>query len=76
MNSTIGRKREDYPILLEVKHIQEILGVGRKYAYELVNTTEAKVLRKKRPEFHVFRVGKLLKINRDSFFDWIEGKKE
>lgn len=75
MDKKVAKSRDDYPILMTPDHVREILGLGRRYTYEFLNMTEAKVLRNKNPEFYVFRVGKYLKINRDSFFNYIEGKK-
>lgn len=70
------KAKDDYPIVIEVKHVQELLNVGRKQAYDLVNEVEAKCIRKRNPEFHVFRVGASIKINRDSFFSWIDGMRK
>ncbi|MWV44788.1 DNA-binding protein [Paenibacillus sp. HJL G12] len=67
------KTKDDYPIMLEPAHIQEILGLGRKNTYQFLNEVEAKVYLKKEPEFHLKRIGKLMKIPKDSFFDWLEG---
>lgn len=65
LEKEIVKSKEDYPLVLEPKHIQEILGVGRRNTYELLND----------PPFHVNRVGKrgLIKVPRDVFFKWLEG---
>ncbi|WJQ79834.1 helix-turn-helix domain-containing protein [Brevibacillus brevis] len=57
------KKAEKYPVVIDVCHIQQILGIGRRQAYELVNSGQ----------FHVVRVGKRIKISRNIFFDWLEG---
>lgn len=49
--------------ILEVKDIQKYLGIGRRQAYELVNSRQ----------FHVVRVGKKFKISRDVFMNWLNG---
>ncbi|MDF9507333.1 helix-turn-helix domain-containing protein [Bacillus cereus] len=54
---------EQYPPVLDVIHIQEILGIGRRKAYELVNSNE----------FHIVRVGKRIKILKKVFIGWLEG---
>lgn len=55
-------KISELPTLLTVPHIQAILGIGRLAAYELAN----------RSAFPSFRVGKLIRIPRDTFFQWLE----
>ncbi|MDA2514893.1 helix-turn-helix domain-containing protein [Bacillus cereus] len=55
---------EQYPPVLDVIHIQEILGIGRRQAYELVNSNE----------FHIVRVGKRIKILKKVFIGWLEGE--
>ncbi|WP_420913716.1 helix-turn-helix domain-containing protein [Brevibacillus agri] len=52
-----------YPPVLDVFHIQKILGIGRRQAYELVNSNQ----------FHVVRVGKRIKVSSDVFFLWLYG---
>lgn len=71
----MARTKNDYPIMLEPIHIQEILGLGRKNTYQFLNEVEARVNLGKKPEFHLKRIGKLMKIPRDDFFDWLEGRK-
>ncbi|PYI54503.1 DNA-binding protein [Paenibacillus flagellatus] len=58
--------RECYPLVLGPEEIQEILCIGRRQTYELL----------KNPPFHVVRIGKrrLIKVSRDSFFNWLEGR--
>lgn len=51
------------PEVLNVSDIQQILGIGRRQAYELVNSGQ----------FHVVRVGKSIKIHKDAFFNWLRG---
>lgn len=65
--------RDSYPMVLDPAHVKDILGIGRKQTYDLLNQVEVKVNKKKNPPFHIFRVGKLMKIPRDQFFDFIEG---
>jgi hypothetical protein len=59
----MNTKINEYPVVLDVSHIQAILGMGRRQAYELANSGQ----------FHVVRVGKRIKISRDVFFRWLNG---
>lgn len=54
----------EYPAVMDVNHIQKILGIGRRQAYELVNSKQ----------FHVVRIGKRIKVSRTVFFGWLEGE--
>ena len=56
----------DYPQVLNVSDIQNILEIGRKQAYELVNSGK----------FHVVRIGNRIKISKAVFINWLEGKNE
>ncbi len=57
------KKREDYPLVLTVKEIMEILGIGRRVAYELMD----------QKDFPTVRIGeKLKRVNRDQFFTWLD----
>lgn len=42
---------EQYPSVLDVVHIQQILEIGRRQAYELVNSGD----------FHIVRIGRRIK---------------
>ena len=58
---------EDLPLVLNADDIAEILGISRISAYELMKETG----------FPVVRIGKRLKrVNRDSFFKWMEEQGE
>lgn len=57
------KRKEDYPLVLTVNEVMEILGIGRRKAYELMD----------QPGFPCIRIGeKLKRVNRDAFFEWIE----
>lgn len=58
------RVRNNYPETLVVEDIKKILGIGHVQAYKLASSGQ----------FHVVRIGRLIKISRDVFFDWLEGK--
>lgn len=55
--------KEDLPEVLEVQHIQKFLNIGRVQAYELANSGQ----------FHVVRVGRMIKIPREAFLTWFLG---
>ena len=52
---------EDLPLVLDVADIQRIMGISRVSAYELVHT----------PGFPAFRSGRLIKVSKQAFFDWM-----
>ncbi|MCM3602467.1 helix-turn-helix domain-containing protein [Robertmurraya korlensis] len=57
---------DDYPEILNVADIQEILDIGRKQAYELAHSGK----------FHVIKVGKRIKVSKNVLVSWIEGAKQ
>ena len=60
-------RREDYPLVLTVKEVMEILNIGRRQAYELMKQTD----------FPCIQIGgKTKRINRDAFFKWMDRKGE
>ena len=57
-------KWNDYdalPLILDVTDIQHIMGISRASAYELVHT----------PGFPAFRRGRLIKVSKIAFFEWM-----
>jgi excisionase family DNA binding protein len=56
-------EREALPAALDVKDIQQILGIGRGQAYELVNSGQ----------FHTVKVGRRIKVSKEVFTRWLEG---
>lgn len=52
---------DDLPLVLGVADIQRIMGISRVSAYELVHT----------PGFPAFRSGRLIKVSKKAFFDWM-----
>ncbi|QSF47857.1 DNA-binding protein [Paenibacillus tianjinensis] len=55
---------DDYPSVLHAEDIQIILRMGRRKTYEFLSD----------PPFHVNRVGKLIKVSKGVFINWLEGK--
>lgn len=58
-------KWNDYdalPLILDVTDIQHIMGISRTSAYELVHT----------PGFPTVRSGRLIKVSKRAFFDWLD----
>ncbi|OJH16016.1 DNA-binding protein [Bacillus obstructivus] len=59
------KTKDDYPMVLTVKEIMEILHIGRRVAYELMD----------QEGFPTIRIGsKLKRVNRDQFFIWLESQ--
>ncbi|MDQ1147047.1 excisionase family DNA binding protein [Bacillus sp. SORGH_AS 510] len=56
----------EYKEILDVSDIQNILGIGRRQAYELVNSGQ----------FHTVRIGRRIKISRDTFNNWLKGRED
>lgn len=53
---------EALPLVLDVSHIQQIMGISRVSAYELVHTEG----------FPAIRHGRLIKVSKAAFFEWLE----
>jgi excisionase family DNA binding protein len=53
---------EDLPLVLNVADIQRIMGISRVSAYELVHQRG----------FPAVKSGRLIKIGKRAFFDWLE----
>ena len=54
--------REELPEVMEVKDIQLFLKISRNTAYDLI----------KRKEFPTLKIGRLLRIRRNSFLEWFD----
>jgi hypothetical protein len=54
-----------YPEVLDPKHIKEILRIGEKQTYELLNRDP--------PPFHYVRVGRMIKVSKVIFEKWLTG---
>lgn len=55
------KTKEDFPLVMNVKDVMEILGIGKAAAYELMESEG----------FPCIKIGRLKKVNRDLFFDWL-----
>lgn len=55
------KTKEEFPLILTVKEVMEILGIGKAAAYELMDSEG----------FPCIKIGRLKKVNRDLFFDWL-----
>ncbi|MFD2704179.1 helix-turn-helix domain-containing protein [Salibacterium lacus] len=58
--------KQDFPLVMGTKDVQEVLGVGY---------TKAKEVMRQR-DVPSFRVGRYNKIYREDFFAWLENQKE
>jgi Helix-turn-helix domain len=55
--------REQYPVVLKVEHVAEILDCSKRVAYEIMD----------RKDFPLVRPSKRLKrVNREAFFKWFD----
>nr|WP_201001251.1 helix-turn-helix domain-containing protein [Paenibacillus glycanilyticus] len=63
MGETVYKSYDDYPSVLEAKHIQKILDIGERQTYELLNSKQ----------FHVVKVGRMFKVSKEVFIRWLEG---
>lgn len=52
----------DYPIFLTVNEVAEILQIGVRTAYKVMD----------QDDFPLFRIGKSKRVRRDDFLDWIK----
>ncbi|MCA1022132.1 helix-turn-helix domain-containing protein [Halobacillus litoralis] len=55
---------DSYSEVLNVEDIQTILSIGRKQAYDLVNSDA----------FHSIRIGKRIKVSKNVFEKWLTGE--
>ena len=61
----LNRKPTNYdelPLVLDVEDVQRIMGISRTSAYELVHA----------PGFPAFRSGRLIKVGKAAFFEWMK----
>jgi predicted DNA-binding transcriptional regulator AlpA len=58
-------ERKDYPILLTAVEISQILGVSKRVAYEIMDTTD----------FPLIKIRRSKRVNREDFFNWLDKKK-
>ncbi|MCA0986578.1 helix-turn-helix domain-containing protein [Guptibacillus algicola] len=54
---------DNYPDVLDVSDIQEILEIGRRQAYNLANSKQ----------FHIVRIGSRIKVSKNIFLNWLNG---
>lgn len=56
-------KEHELPPILQVIDIQKYLGIGKNQAYDLCNSGQ----------FHVVKIGRLIKVKREVFVKWLNG---
>lgn len=59
-------EKTDYPLVMEVDHVKEILGVSKRRAYEIMDIDG----------FPLIKLGRNKRVYRDRFFLWLEEKSE
>ncbi|MGH1048433.1 helix-turn-helix domain-containing protein [Bacillus mycoides] len=52
----------DYPIMLNVTHVEEILGIAKRTAYDIMD----------QKGFPLVKIGRKKVVPRDAFFNWLE----
>ncbi|PGZ46106.1 DNA-binding protein [Bacillus anthracis] len=52
----------DYPIMLKVDHVAEVLGISQRKAYEIMD----------QKGFPLVKIGRKKVVPRDAFFNWLE----
>ncbi len=57
--------KKDYPILLTAVEISQILGVSKRVAYEIMDSTD----------FPLIKIRRSKRVNKDDFFNWLEKSK-
>ncbi|EKE31315.1 Prophage LambdaBa04, DNA binding protein [Salimicrobium jeotgali] len=55
---------ENYPLMLKVEHVSEIVGCSKRVAYELME----------HPNFPLVRMGRLKRVQREAFFQWLSSQ--
>ncbi|MEC0369334.1 helix-turn-helix transcriptional regulator [Paenibacillus chibensis] len=58
--------RNDYPLVLQIKDVQGILGFSKSTTYEIA----------KAPDFPLIQINKRKIVYRDEFFSWLDSKRE
>jgi excisionase family DNA binding protein len=59
---SIKNEEENYPIILTVKEISNILKISKPTAYEIMNQSD----------FPLLRIGRCKRVLRDEFFKWLK----
>ncbi len=58
-------EKKDYPLMLTVVEVSQILGVSKRVAYEIMDSQG----------FPLIRIRRSKRVNRDDFFNWLEERK-
>jgi len=56
------RTIDDYPMILQARHVKEILGVSEAFAYEVLNSAKCPTI----------RMGKRMVVAKESFFRFLQ----
>lgn len=59
----VRSEEQELPPILQVTDIQKYLGIGKNQAYDLCNSGQ----------FHVVKIGRLIKVKREVFMKWLDG---
>ncbi len=55
-------ENNEYPVVMDVTHIQKIMGISKRRAYEIMDIEG----------FPTIRMGRSKRVHRDKFFQWLE----
>lgn len=57
-------EKQDYPLMMQVDHVAEVLDVSRRRAYEIMDVEG----------FPLMKIGNRKRTPRDKFFEWLENE--
>jgi hypothetical protein len=57
------QNKEELPCVLDAKDIKEFLGIGVNQSYELLHSKQ----------FHVVKIGRTYRVDKDVFIKWLQG---
>lgn len=56
---------KDFPVVMTAEHVATILGISKWSAYEVMETKG----------FPLVRIGRLKRVQREAFFQWLQSQK-
>lgn len=63
-SKTVNDDIQKYPIMMTANHVAEVMQISLRVAYEIMD----------RNDFPLIRINRHKKVNRDSFFEWLNSK--
>jgi excisionase family DNA binding protein len=62
MPKSVVKDAQELPLILTIRHVQEIMGIAKDVAYRLPHVQG----------FPAIRLGKSIRVPRDKFFAWLD----